>query len=144
MRKTNSYATFRALAGTADMNADASHAAIRFVSPSTRATAERLRLSRQHLGSYRHDLLVAIRVVNKLEREMLSAEWSNWLYEESVRCEQARALMNGPMRSGGNEVDEASSGDGEGREEETGWLSQYCGSCEKERRADRELGLGST
>lgn len=143
MRKTNSYATFRTLAGTTDMSADASHAAIGFVSPSTRATAKRLRLSRQHLGSYRHDLLVAIRVVNKLEREMLSAEWSNWLYEETVRCGQAQALMESPIRSGRNEVDEMSGGN-EGGREETSWLEEYCGSCEKERQADGELGLRST
>lgn len=120
------------------MSADASHAAIGFVSPSTRATAKRLRLSRQHLGSYRHDLLVAIRVVNKLEREMLSAEWSNWLYEETVRCGQAQAIINTPIRSGRNRVNET----GSGGEEETSWLEEYCESCEKEIRADGELGLG--
>lgn len=123
------------------MNADPSHAVIGFVSPSTRATAKRLRQSRQHLGSYRHDLLVAIRVVNRLEREMLGAEWSNWLYEETVRCGQAQALMNSPIRSGENG---ANNGDDEGMEEETSWLGEYCRSCEKERRADRELGLRST
>lgn len=86
-------------------------------------------------------MLVAIRVVNKLEREMLSAEWSNWLYEETVRCGQAQALIKSPMRGGG---DEASNGGDGGGEEETSWLGEYCRSCEQERRADGELGLRST
>lgn len=132
MADMNSYATFRTLAGTTDLNADASHASIGFVSPSTRATAKRLRLSRQHLGSYRHDLLVAMRVVNKLERDMLTAEWSNWLYEETIRCGQAQGLMNSPTR--GREENETDNG--------TRWLVEYCGSCEEEKRVEAKLGLG--
>lgn len=125
----NSYATFRALAATTDLGADASSAAIGFMSPSTRATAKRLRLSRQHLGSYRHDLLVAIRVVNRLERDMLTAEWSNWLREETVRCGQAQGLVN--LRGRGGE-----------EEEQMAWLERYCGSCEEERKVEEGRGLG--
>lgn len=114
------------------MDASASQVARGFASASTRATARRLRLGRQHLGGYRHDLLVAIRVVNKLEREMVSAEWSNWLHEETIRCGQAQAKG---LLMGGSE------GEDEGAEEGMRWLMEYCGSCDMERRAERLLSL---
>ena len=45
-------------------------------------------MARHNLGAYRHDLLVALRVVNRIERETMEVEWSTWLLRESVRCRQ--------------------------------------------------------
>ncbi|EHK99257.1 putative protein SIP3 [Glarea lozoyensis 74030] len=46
-----------------------------FSSTPTRSTARRLHRTRQNLGSYRHDLIVAMRVVNSIEREMIQADF---------------------------------------------------------------------
>ncbi|KAH8153249.1 uncharacterized protein LAJ45_02836 [Morchella importuna] len=111
------HAAFRSLSESTDMDAPAATATLDFSSPSARATARRLRQGRQHLGSYRHDLLVAMRVVNTLERELLWGEWSNWVKEEMGRCAQAREMLGGEVEG-----------------EEVAWLVEYCGSCEKEGR----------
>jgi len=128
------------------MDADAALASKGFFSASTRATAKRLRLSRQHLGSYRHDLLVAMRVVNSLERNMVHAEWDNWLFEETSRCKQALfVLSNRKPLTGSVGQNSASEGDDRGERSETAkWLSEYCDSCNRERSefdAGRRLGL---
>ncbi len=60
---------------------------------SSKATARRLRRTRQKLGSYRHDLLVAMRIVNSVEKEMMQSEWENWLADENVRCEQVKLML---------------------------------------------------
>ncbi|KAI9873977.1 MAG: SNF1-interacting protein, partial [Pleopsidium flavum] len=79
------YSTFLDIANITDMDAPY-HSPT--TSTSTGSTARRLRRTRQHLGSYRHDLLVAMRVVNSVEQEMLRAEWENWLLDETNRCKQ--------------------------------------------------------
>ena len=93
----------------------------------------RLQRSREHLGLQRHDLLVAMRVVNSIEREMLQAEWENWLLEENAKCKHSEALLS-------HNISELSSKEnnhgqrvlyGEGRrlEEIRAWQQQYCKSC---------------
>lgn len=106
------HAAFRALSESTDLTATtATH---QFSSASTRATARRLRQGRQHLGTYRHDLLVAMRVVNSLEREMLRAEWGNFVGEELARCAQAWERR------------------GEMQEDVADWVTAYCESCREE------------
>lgn len=63
-------------------------------SSNSKATARRLRRTRQRLGSYRHDLLVAMRVVNSIEQEMIQSEWENWLADENQRCEQVKMMLS--------------------------------------------------
>ncbi|RPA99794.1 hypothetical protein L873DRAFT_1827902 [Choiromyces venosus 120613-1] len=140
------YAKFRELASFTDMDADAALASKGFSSASTRATAQRLRLSRQNLGSYRHDLLVAMRVVNSLERDMVHAEWDNWLFEETSRCKQALFILNSRKPPAGSAGQSSiSEGDDRGeRSEAAKWLSEYCDSCSRERSESdtgRRLGL---
>ena len=53
-------------------------------------TSHRLQRTRQTLGIYRHDLLVAMRVVNSIEREVVQAEYEDWLMGENRRCGQLR------------------------------------------------------
>ncbi|KAL7267923.1 SNF1-interacting protein [Rhizina undulata] len=126
------YAKFRELASFTNLDASADLATRGFSSAATRATARRLRASRQSLGAYRHELLVALKVVNSAEREMLNAEWDNWLFEETGRCRHAESLLLG----NGEEMEE----DGR-REVATRWLRDYCGSCEEERRTIEGRGL---
>ncbi len=106
----------------------------------TKAAARRLRRNRQHLGSYRHDLLVAMRVVNKIEGEMMHAEWENWLLDEVTKC-KALETMVGENRTnslasrngqGGMQATLAVEDDHDRFREIRLWLEEYCGSCSRE------------
>ncbi|KAK4137155.1 hypothetical protein BT67DRAFT_414143 [Trichocladium antarcticum] len=133
-------------------------------SATSRATARRLRRMRQRLGSYRHDLLVAMRVVNGVEMEMVQAEWEGWLAGEAMRCEVAWGLLEdrgrdknggkggkggkggvGKQRvlegggSGGANIFEGEDGDGK-KAELRRWFAEYCGSCAADRKAAVERG----
>ena len=85
--------------------------------------ADRLQRTRRHLGTRRHDLLVAMRVVNSIELEMLKAEWEAWLVEESARCHHLDRMLKN------NGTDVAA----ERRSEASRWHERYCGSCEEQR-----------
>ncbi|KAK7531518.1 uncharacterized protein J3D65DRAFT_637853 [Phyllosticta citribraziliensis] len=101
------------------------------IAPSARSTAMRLRRSRQNLAAYRHDLLVAMRLVNRVEREVLQAEWENWLLDENVRCRRVGEMIRRRMEglsgeAADNETEkEASEGVRAVRE----WWEEYCGDC---------------
>lgn len=94
-------------------------------SPSTTRTQRRLRRTRQNLGSHRHDLLVALRVVNRIEKEVVEAEYENWLREETVRCERVGSMLGEGSRNKGK--GKAKSKDEQTMEE---WVRGYCGDCE--------------
>ncbi|KAI5792415.1 hypothetical protein DFH27DRAFT_516942 [Peziza echinospora] len=162
------YSKFRDLASQIDIDANADYAidSIGYLSPSTRATARNLLRTRQNLGSYRHDLLVAIRMVNSLERTVIRSEWENWLIDEGVKCKQASFMLRekrGRMRNRKSmDVDGVIHGEeyeggaseyhedriyaemDEGEKEVVGevalWVKQYCESCEAERRGVWEEG----
>lgn len=86
-----------------------------FSSSSTRST-RRLHRSRQSLGSHRHDLLVALRVVNRIEKEVVEAEYEHWVLDETHKCSKVGALL-----------EEASS---KGKEKQVeDWVKGYCGDC---------------
>jgi uncharacterized protein CbrC (UPF0167 family) len=51
--------------------------------------ARRLRSARKQLAVMRHELLVSLRVVNSVEKEVVDGEWMNWLGEELHRCDNA-------------------------------------------------------
>jgi hypothetical protein len=100
------------------------------------------------MGAYRHDLLVAMRVVNKIESEMVHSEWESWLAGETARCERVREMLvkddaGGSSGDGGGQGAEGSGGGGDenGGEEKQRraalreWFSEYCGSCAAEQRS---------
>lgn len=111
-----------------------------FSGSATRSTARRLRRTRQHLGSYRHDLLVAMRVVNNVEREMMRAEWENWLLDENNRCKQVQMVLQEdgtdiPPTKKIKGVDPQlvlDAKDKERRENLRQWQKEYCTSCQRE------------
>lgn len=82
-----------------------------FGSATNQVTARRLRRVRQRMGAYRHDLLVAMRVVNRIELEMVQSEWESWLAGEMRRCEQVKDLL------AKWEEDEGGAGTGTGQQE---------------------------
>jgi hypothetical protein len=81
------------------------------LTPSTRST-RRLHRTRQNLGSHRHDLLVALRVVNRIEKEVVEAEYESWLLDETHNCERVGSML------------------GKGKEKEVeAWVKGYCEDC---------------
>ena len=125
--------TFQQIANLADMDAPYSFIDPVFSDPSSKATARRLRRTRQHLGSYRHDLMVAMRVVNSIEKEMMRAEWEIWVLDETSRCNQIETLMHQ------NETSKASSKKQQALEAKRKRFAdvktsyeEYCDSCRKE------------
>lgn len=53
----------------------------------------RLHRSREAIARYRHDLLVALRIVNKVERDVVEAEWEEWVRVEARRCAKVEAML---------------------------------------------------
>ncbi|KAF2139690.1 uncharacterized protein K452DRAFT_254254 [Aplosporella prunicola CBS 121167] len=103
------------------------------LTPSTRSTSTRLQRTRQNLGAYRHDLLVAMRLVNRVEREVLQAEWENWLLDENVRCRRVGDLVRRRQDdiAAGKKIAEAEEEEGgnEAFEAVREWWGKYCGDC---------------
>ena len=86
--------------------------------------AVHLQARRYHLNRRRHDLMVALRIVNVIEQKILHAEWESWLVAEKARCHHFRTILE----KNTTELKE------ERRNEVTGWYKSYCGSCEKDYR----------
>lgn len=137
-----SFDQFRYISNVTDLDSPYQYAGVPFSETATRATAQRLRRTRQHLGTYRHDLMIAMRVVNSVEREMMRAEWENWLLDENTRCKQVELLLKEPPNSTSkskrsksvesqqvleSQAKEKSRLDGLRR-----WQQDYCGSCQLE------------
>jgi hypothetical protein len=99
----------------------------------TRSAAKRIQQTREKLGVYRHNLLVALRVVNSIEKEVIQSEWERWLQQELRRCRQVEGLLaakDAGDRSGSVGEQSVLSGlNGDVRE----WYETYCSSCQKER-----------
>ncbi|KAF2455796.1 hypothetical protein BDY21DRAFT_323583 [Lineolata rhizophorae] len=125
-----------------------------------RAAAARLRATRARLAAHRYDLLVATRVLNRVEREVVRGEWEGWLWGENRRCEAVggmlrRRLEEGKEKEEGNGTRGEGAGKGEGEKEGEGWegvdgerleglvkwWGEYCGGCRRElRRVEEERG----
>ena len=89
--------------------------------------------------------MVAMRVVNNVEREMLQAEWENWLLDENTRCKQVEMMLreNRGNISPTRRIKGADSQQVlEAEEREKGaridglkkWQEDYCGSCKIEQK----------
>lgn len=111
----------------------------------------RLRRMRHALGTQRHDLLVAMRVVNRIEEEMLRAEWETWLLHETAKCERIGSWIR-EQRLGANGQDvKTEKGDEESPAEDShggrqrgdsvnperltqleAWHQSYCSSCTRD------------
>lgn len=81
------YSTFTDLMKTSDLDAPWEESSST-LAPSSRTAARRIRRTKQRLGTYRHDLVVAMRVVNSIERELMQSEWENWLTNENSLCDE--------------------------------------------------------
>lgn len=104
-------------------------------SASTKSVARRLEQSRQNIASYRHNLMVAMRLVNKIDLDILNAEWQNWLFSENIQCRRLRKMLAETRKNSSDE----SIGPTRDHEHIEKWYGEYCGSC---RRAQDALDAG--
>lgn len=89
----------------------------------TQRTEAQLHRTRHRLARYRHDLLVAMRVVNRVEQEVVQAEWEDWVREESVKCDKMVNLLNQRTNSGSKGKESEALGKD---------FEAYCKSCKSE------------
>ncbi|EOO02732.1 putative transcription factor protein [Phaeoacremonium minimum UCRPA7] len=142
-QQSHCYDTFIGVVNATDMDAPHEDAGSALTSATSRATARRIRRTRQRLGSYRHDLLVAMRIVNSIDQEMIQSEWENWLSDENTRCEQVKIMLterrddkeeaNARRNSAPQQQKVMRPIDGKRIEELKQWHSEYCGSCRTDR-----------
>ncbi|KAK4636323.1 hypothetical protein CLAFUW4_01433 [Fulvia fulva] len=60
---------------------------------SANAAAARFHRSRESLARQRHDLLVALRVVNHVEKDIVLAEWEEWVRAEGKKCAKVEGML---------------------------------------------------
>jgi hypothetical protein len=84
-----------------------------------------------------------MRVVNNVEREMMRAEWENWLLDENTRCKQVQVMLlehrtniSPSKRIKGKDSQQivaAKERESVGRMDDLKkWHEEYCGSCKME------------
>jgi hypothetical protein len=93
--------------------------------PSSSGIAARVVRTRSSLAHYRHDLLVALRVINRVERDVVLAEWEDWVRTEDSNCARMEELLRLSQRGSG-------SGDATPVAELGEEFLGYCDSCRVE------------
>jgi hypothetical protein len=96
----------------------------------TKSAIRRFQQTRERLGMYRHNLLVALRIVNSIEKEVIQTEWERWLREETRRCRQVEVLLHGGAAQGDDAKAERVFA--EHADNVKKWYEEYCSSCRKE------------
>lgn len=131
------FATFKEVLDSSDMDTPWEDAGSTFSVASTRSAARRLRRTRQRLGTYRHDLLVAMRVVNSIERELLQSEWENWLVNEKSMCDNLAHILHEDDRAKRGQGNKKSAGaiSAEKRESIKEFVNTHCESCSSDHQA---------
>ena len=86
-------------------------------------TIQRTQETRQKLGHYRHDLLVAMRIINTVENELVLSAWEQWTADESRRCQAVEGLLDQVTQMNSTEVDVHHA------DEVKRWYEEYCVSC---------------
>lgn len=98
----------------------------------TKSATKRIQQTRERLAMYRHNLLVALRVVNSIEQEVVQSEWERWLRQEIRRCRQVETLLG---KEHGNSQPDMQAGQpafSELTDDVKKWYGKYCTSCQKE------------
>ncbi|RDA86751.1 hypothetical protein CP532_4200 [Ophiocordyceps camponoti-leonardi (nom. inval.)] len=117
---------YKTLLDATDLEAPLEEAGSTLSSGASQAMARRLRRTRQKLASYRYDLVVAMRVVNSIEREAIQSELEKWLINENSLCDD----LDLAMRAGGGRADGRLSSLGRGSLAE--WRERHCSSCKRD------------
>ena len=148
--------TFQQLLSSTELDASASSSSppvlafgssSRFSQRATSHTSKRLQRTRRRMGMYRHDILVSLRLVNRIEEESVKAEYENWLIDENEKCASVGEILR---KEGGDAGQRKSSKDGSPAGDASGmfqgldskekkqlarWHDEYCGSCRRESEA---------
>ncbi|KAF2160502.1 hypothetical protein M409DRAFT_70459 [Zasmidium cellare ATCC 36951] len=94
-------------------------------------TRTRIHRSRDALARYRHDLLVALRVVNRVERDVVLAEWEDWVRSEEKKCAKIEGMVrrrrDTGKKDGKNARTETTLGSDLGAD-----FAEYCTSCRED------------
>ncbi|EKV07563.1 Transcription factor SipA3, putative [Penicillium digitatum] len=102
----------------------------------TKSAIKRFQQTRERLGLYRHNLLVALRVVNSIEKEVIQTEWERWLREEVRRCRQVEVLLGKEATQGEDSqtgrTAKAERVFAEHADNVKQWYEEYCSSCRME------------
>lgn len=102
----------------------------------TKSAIKRFQQTRERLGMYRHNLLVALRVVNSIDKEVVQTEWERWLREEVRRCRQVEVLLGGETTQGDDpqtgRTAKAERVFAEHADNVKQWYEEYCSSCRME------------
>ena len=90
----------------------------------------RLHRSRDAMARYRHDLLVALRVVNRVEQDMVLAEWEDWVRSEERKCARVEEMLQRrrQISAKSSKTSEAKELDAELGAD----FADYCDSCREE------------
>lgn len=87
------------------------------------SSVTRIQETRQRLGTYRHDLSVAVRVVNSIEKELVQSAWLQWVGDENRRCRMVEGLVLSNEGESNGTIKSAEVQD---------WYNEYCTSCRDE------------
>ena len=90
--------------------------------------ALQLQTTRQRLGAYRHDLLVAMRVVNSIERDLVQGQYESFAQQEYRRCRAVEPLLNGTDQA----LVKSTGLDKRDQIQLSNWYAEYCMSCTNE------------
>ncbi|KAF5095152.1 hypothetical protein D0Z00_003257 [Geotrichum galactomycetum] len=93
-------------------------------SSSSNAIRNRIFELRSQIGVQRNWLMVELRTVNKIESDLIMAEWRSWLYDEVARCGKVRRPSNNGSANDTIETAVAA--------ERWAALVEYCKSCRLE------------
>lgn len=75
--------------------------------------------------------------MNRIERDVVRAEYENWVRQEHGRCKKLGAVLNGGSggKGSGEEVRElVARVGGAGVEDVRAWYKEYCAACREEER----------
>ena len=78
-----------------------------------------------------------MRIVNRVEREVVQAEWENWLCDEMAKCKAVEKMMaenrtQSLASPAGVQQNLSMEEDHDRFREVRVWLDDYCGSCSRE------------
>lgn len=82
------------------------------------------------MSTYRHDLLVSLRLINSIEREAVRAEYENWVLEENVQCERIGNMLDA-LATKGEVIIQRKDNDVRVAKLKA-WQAGYCQSCRLE------------
>lgn len=101
-------------------NPDASTSVVSSHKGASKRAISRLQRTRLSLARYRHDLLVAMRVVNRVEEEVVQAEWEDWVKEEASKCKRVQGMLSSQQKQKSDGDKDEGLGEG---------FAEYCDSC---------------